>query len=375
MYQALTSSAWLLVFIVAIVIAIYLVHQLVGKFQSPARQAVRQPATQPARTSTQGDASSAPENSLDNDQASSPKMDWSLNDVRNWGYQLQDFEFDQALASPFDLLVIDPTIDGNDDSALSAQQISALQQKTDGSRRIVLAYLSIGEAESYRGYWHSSWSKAKSKPDWLLGENPDWDENFSVKFWHQDWQNIIFGSPGSCIDKIIAQGFDGVYLDKCDVYEDLQRRYKKIAKSRPDLPRDMIAFMGALTEHARAVKPGFQIVMQNGEELLEHQNLRAILNGVAKEELVFGQEGLEARNDKDEFEYSRHLLELARGDGLPIFVVEYLRSKSKITQAAKLMSELGFVLAISDPNRELAKLGTIPPAPSNSRKPAAPPSA
>ncbi len=371
-FRPLSEPAITLIVIVLIVAAVMSAY-LIYRKAAAKRSSLDRPRRQDTRPAPGSPASPAINHEQTAASNAGPAAD--LAEAANWCYQLQDFDLAKALASPFDLLVIDPTFDGNDDSALTVQQIRALQQKPDGSRRIVLAYLSIGEAESYRNYWRSNWSKARSKPDWLLGENPDWDENYSVKFWHEDWQTIIFGSHDSCLDKIMAQGFDGVYLDKCDVYEDLQRRYKKIARSRPDLPRDMIAFIGTLSEHARAAKPDFQIVMQNGEELLEHRELRAVINGVAKEELVFGREGLEARNDDDEFEYSRHLLELARSDGLPVFVVEYLRSKSKITQAAKLMSELGFVLAISDPNRELARLGTIPPAPSIPRKPAAPPSA
>ena len=48
-----------------------------------------------------------------------------------------------------------------------------------------------------------------------------------MQWWHEDWRNIIINGGGqyahkttgdttSSIDRILAQGFDGVYLDNAD---------------------------------------------------------------------------------------------------------------------------------------------------------------
>ena len=71
----------------------------------------------------------------------------SLGAVRSWGYQLQDLDIARAAASPFDLLVIDYTKDGSDETRLTLAEIERMKRKPDGSRRIVLAYVSIGEAD------------------------------------------------------------------------------------------------------------------------------------------------------------------------------------------------------------------------------------
>ncbi|MGE0700967.1 MAG: endo alpha-1,4 polygalactosaminidase, partial [Hyphomicrobiaceae bacterium] len=164
-----------------------------------------------------------------------------LGRVQSWGYQLQDLDVARAAASPFDLLVVDYAKDGGDDSALTSAEVRRLQTKTGGGRRLVLAYLSIGEAESYRSYWRKDWKR--QRPDWLLGENPDWDENYAVCFWDAGWQDLLCGSPGALLDRVMAQGFDGVYLDKCDVTEDLKRRERKAAGQRSDLEADMVALV------------------------------------------------------------------------------------------------------------------------------------
>ncbi len=77
--------------------------------------------------------------------------------------------------------------------------------------------MSIGEAEDYRYYWNENW--IANPPDWLAGENPDWEGNYKVKYWYSEWQNIIYGNNSSYLKKIIDAGFDGVYLDIIDAYE------------------------------------------------------------------------------------------------------------------------------------------------------------
>ena len=95
--------------------------------------------------------------------------------------------------------------------------LKALQQKADGSRRLVIAYLSIGEAEIYRSYWQASWNE--KKPAWIAEANSDWSDNYKVKYWTKEWQDILYGKRDSCLDKIINAGFDGAFLDVIDAFE------------------------------------------------------------------------------------------------------------------------------------------------------------
>jgi len=77
--------------------------------------------------------------------------------------------------------------------------------------------MSIGEAEDYRYYWQSNWTVGN--PSWLESENPDWKGNYKVKYWHQEWKDIIYGTADSYLEKIINANFDGVYLDIIDAFE------------------------------------------------------------------------------------------------------------------------------------------------------------
>ena len=82
---------------------------------------------------------------------------------------------------------------------------------------MVVAYMSIGEAEDYRYYWQSTWKN--DKPIWLAKENPNWPGNYKVRYWEEEWQSIIYGNNDSYLKKIIDAGFDGVYLDIIDAFE------------------------------------------------------------------------------------------------------------------------------------------------------------
>lgn len=90
-----------------------------------------------------------------------------------------------------------------------------------GGCRLVIFYLSIGEAEDYRWYWDK-------KATWPDRENPDWPGNYKVHYWNDDWQKIIYSGTNSYLDKILKTGFDRVYLDIIDAYE----FFENLRKSR-----------------------------------------------------------------------------------------------------------------------------------------------
>ena len=84
--------------------------------------------------------------------------------------------------------------------------------------------MSIGEAEDYRYYWDDSWKRGS--PEWLEAENLRWRGNFVVRYWDPEWKSIVFGNAEAYLDRIIAAGFDGVYLDIIDGYEYFEERYE-----------------------------------------------------------------------------------------------------------------------------------------------------
>jgi cysteinyl-tRNA synthetase len=124
-------------------------------------------------------------------------------------------EFLTALkATNFDVLILDAFF--NDDSnPLTAAEVQSLKTKTNGGKRIVLAYMGIAQAEDYRWYWDTNW--IKNPPAWLdVNEDPEWEGDYNVRFWMPEWKSIIYGNSTSYTQKLVNAGFDGAYLDLYD---------------------------------------------------------------------------------------------------------------------------------------------------------------
>lgn len=255
-------------------------------------------------------------------------------EVGSWVYQLQAPEPRQIAASGYDLAVVDYSRDGSSDGAFSPEEVSIMKQKSDGRKRIILSYLSIGEAESYRYYWKPEWKE--NSPSWLFPENVEWGGNYPVEYWRPEWQRIIFGSPEAYLDRVIAAGFDGVYMDRIDVYWELK-------EARITAQSDMVEFVRDLAIYARAVKPGFLIVPQNAEGLLEIPEYMETIDGIAKESLFFlpGKEG--KRPPPEEFEYSKGVLAQAVDAGKFVLTVDYVSEASHIAEVYASGRMSGFV--------------------------------
>lgn len=144
----------------------------------------------------------------------------SLAAARNFLYLINpDFadkqSFLQAVSqTDYDAIVVDLFFW---EEMLTASDVASLKQKHNGGTRLVLCYMSIGEAEDYRYYWQSDWST--NPPAWLGTENPDWPGNYKVQYWDPSWQAIITGNETSYLHRIVSAGFDGVYLDLVDAFE------------------------------------------------------------------------------------------------------------------------------------------------------------
>lgn len=145
----------------------------------------------------------------------------SLASARNFLFLLNSSSFSNKIDflnamknTNYDILIIDAFYDGD---ILTKDDIVFLKTKANGGSRLVIAYMSIGEAEDYRYYWRNSWRS--SPPPWLAEENPNWHGNYKVRYWDSGWQSIIHGNDTSYLWKIMDAGFDGVYLDIIDAFE------------------------------------------------------------------------------------------------------------------------------------------------------------
>jgi len=117
-------------------------------------------------------------------------------------------------ATNYDVIIMDQFLNN---TAFTSAEIDQLKTKANGGKRLVICYMSIGEAEDYRYYWQSNWKVGN--PPFIVAENPDWPGNYKVQYWNTDWKSIIFGNDASYTKKLLNSHFDGAYLDIIDGFE------------------------------------------------------------------------------------------------------------------------------------------------------------
>ena len=154
----------------------------------------------------------------------------SLNDVKNFLVLLNPKEFKDVddfynylKDTDYDLLLIEPSHSGK---YMTKEQITALKRKKNGAKRIVIAYFSIGEAGGYRDFWKPEWKNKDTRPDWIVGENPNWADDYIIKYWSPEWRKIVKDYQKR-LDEI---GVDGYMLDTVDTYYNFEVKSEKTGK-------------------------------------------------------------------------------------------------------------------------------------------------
>jgi len=269
-----------------------------------------------------------------------------LNAVTSWGYQLSSLAVEPAAASPFGLLVVDATGGLVEGRPFTREQVERLKRAPDGSRRIVISYLSIGESEDYRSDYFSKEYMEEEAPDSLLKENPNWKGNRLIRFCEEGWQktilgdeqgrNVYSGDAPSPLYKLLELGFDGVYLDRVDAYAE-------ITKECPNSAAKMVDFVVRLAAHARKKEPGFMVILQNAEELVADARLLEVIDGIAKESLFTGGDMSQKKNSKADVDAAVSYLNMAKAAGRAVFVVDYVTNKVRASEDTRRISAAGFV--------------------------------
>jgi cysteinyl-tRNA synthetase len=271
-----------------------------------------------------------------------------LSGVQSWLYLL-DTDLEPSLVdlmadSGHDLVVLDFVPSQADRQDFDMRGVIE-RLHTAPRPKLVLAYLDIGQAEDYRTYWQSGWGPGD--PDWIVGVDPEgWEGCFPVAYWDSAWRDIWLENDGY-LQAVIEAGFDGMYLDWIEAYDDDKVRAQAEREGR-DPEAEMVQWVRGLAERGRALVPRFIVVAQNAVELLEDEYYAAVLDGVAQEAIWFdGSEGGRQEGDvptdaelTDEY---LSYLEPAHARGLAVFAVDYARNAGNVNEAAANARERGFI--------------------------------
>lgn len=293
----------------------------------------------------------------------------ALDRVDTWLYHLGDIDrrrADDIAATNADLVITEWASYALGERPYGPAMIDRMRGTDDD--RLIVSYLSIGEAEDYRYYWQDGWSR--DRPAWLGPENPEWEGNLKVRFWRPDWQAIIL----DYLDRIIDAGFNGVYLDIIDAFWFWEDR---APNAGIDYRAEMAEFVSLIRDHAleriAATDPGrdFVIIGQNGLDLLRDPTYRAAIDGIGVEDLRFyyrnGAPSDFRPTGEAGYRDTLDLIQLAERTGNQAFVVEYIPPDRAggvadlLAAEAVTLGRMGVPLTVS-PSRALDGIGRQPGA-------------
>lgn len=326
-----------------------------------------------------------------------PNQPLPISKIRYFAYQIQGLArsdaVDALVNSRYDMMVVDPTRTDWSDAAADFDtrgMVARLKSSkaSDGThRKLVIAYIDIGEAENWRWYWTwpDKWENAGPRPQalptFILGHDPDgWGGNFPVAYWDPRWKDIvIYGrhldlrqftgrKPDfvSVLDEVIKDRFDGVYLDWVEgfshppVLEEARRRALNPAD-------EMVAFIQELRDYTAARVPRFIIIQQNGSALAQRRpDIFLKVDAIAQEEVWY--DGRATDKWDDPFGYDHPVdpatttdlirnLKVFQNACVPVFNIEYALKLAPDAYAKSYAR--GYVPYVT--RRSLSELTTTPP--------------
>lgn len=273
----------------------------------------------------------------------SPERDWAA--VNDYIIQLQRARVDRLAPTAYDLVIADIALAGS-----SRDNIQRLKQ-SEGGDKLVVAYMSIGQAATFQYYWQPDWSMTGTRPEWADSPDGTWAGDIWVHYWDPRWQSIIIDGEDSYLDRIIDLGFDGVLLDRVDAatfYE---------AQGRETAYAEMIDFVEAIAAHARERSPGFGVFTINGEDIPFRDPTEHYLDtvtGILVESLYYGYPRDHEASPADWTAIREADLDRWVDAGKLVLTVNYSRVPEHITDSYQRSRERGYVPYVSD--RGLSRL-------------------
>jgi cysteinyl-tRNA synthetase len=320
----------------------------------------------------------------------------TLDEVQFWGYQIQGIDADGAIdslaESRYDMLVLEPTRTDAElldfDTKAMVDRLKATKAHDGIHRKLIIAYVDIGEAEDWRWYW--TWSKEPENvqipeetnlphdwPEYIIARDPDgWVGNYPVAYWNSQWKDIIIYGENqepagardytSTVDELMLDGFDGIYLDWVEGFENEHVIAAAEAKGL-DAAAEMIAFIGEIREYAQERNPGFVVIQQNASALIDgRENLLDYIDGIAQEGVWYDGGATDDWDELEDYwkteaqlvgEYVGFLDQYLDAD-VPVFVCEYALEHNA-DDAYQRAAEKGYVPYVT--RRSLGRLTDTPP--------------
>ncbi|MCE4599732.1 MAG: cellulase family glycosylhydrolase [Desulfurococcales archaeon] len=201
---------------------------------------------------------------------------------------------------------------------------------------LVLAYLNIGYAEDWRGYWQN----ITGEP-WVHGQT-GYPGEYYVEYWRSEWHSIM----KNLSEDYLQEGFDGVYLDNIDASEIIHDNNFSWA-SGVDTYIEMINLVCDISGYIKSINTNAKVYVNIGGvyHLLYNETLLSCIDGVLREELWTVWEGYNQTTMQDPSETNNTLnaLHHAGSNGLTVIVVDPVKSSTEAMNFCERSWSNGFI--------------------------------
>jgi polysaccharide biosynthesis protein PelA len=237
----------------------------------------------------------------------------AIRNVNNLAVQFSG-TYNTDIFSRFDVVFIDPDVsqDSEVDTLLNHGVLP-------------IAYLNIGEAETYRWYY------SDIQPGWLFGKNPNWPDHYYIDVNNAEWQQLILER---ILPRIFRKNFAGVFLDMVDV-------------ASPDLHPSTREGVIALIGRIRRAYPQKAIIMNDGTFLVDQ--VSSSIDGLCVESVFasydFKSKKYYVRTKSEADERCKELTGIAKRFGTRIFLIDYAAPDAVATKLSVMAQarQYGFV--------------------------------
>jgi cysteinyl-tRNA synthetase len=247
-----------------------------------------------------------------------------------WIYQLSGYEdggLDAIAEAPGAAAVVDLARDGGEDY-FTAEEVGAVRD----SGKEVYAYFTMGSIETYRPEY-----AAVAATDMVLNRWEEWPDEYFTAYWDERWWELVMRPR---LDRALEAGFDGVYLDVPNAYEEIDLDLAP-GEDRESLAREMVDLIAAVAEYTGERRPDFAVLPQNSPELREFPGYLESIDGIGVEELFFAatDEPCEAEWCEENLEHVRAIAEA----GKAVLAVDYAEEAANAEEACARYAEEGFL--------------------------------
>lgn len=278
-----------------------------------------------------------------------PPLAGGLSSIRSWQYLIAESTGSANVgsliaASNMDLVVLQTV-------ATSPPLNRAVADPSHA--KVILGYVDVAESAAF---WQPQFFSGAPKPAWFGKQNPAWPDLWSVQYWDPSWETALF----ALIDKVIGDGFDGVFLDVLS--GDLMWRAGNTLGNPPPSSVDPTAAMATLVTHIRnhlnTAFPGRALYLLGNNPstiAISHPNSVKALDGIFNEWVYWGQKD----NDGTTSEYkgagsanwiASTLDPAYRKAGLPLFGGDYplpLTNSIEVMRSFAFYSRLGWIPTVN----------------------------